>query len=203
MTMYLVPTDSPGISQDLLTKVGWWTVDSAEIHLDNVVVDEASSVVGTRGEGLIQLMGNYEIERVAVCAVMLGLAQAAFEDAATYAGQRKAFGGPIGDKQQIQQMLTDMWISLDNMRSMVYKAAGMIDRGEDVKIMTAAMKRYCGKESFRVADDAMQIYGGMGYTDGARVARIWRDLRGHRFSGGTDEVMVHIVGRQIVRDYQK
>ncbi|MDP9800757.1 alkylation response protein AidB-like acyl-CoA dehydrogenase [Arcanobacterium wilhelmae] len=201
VSMYLVPADTPGISQDKLTKVGWWTIDSAEIHFDNVVVDE-STLVGKRGEGFIQLMKNFEIERVAVCSVMLGLAEAAFDDAAKYAGQRKAFGTNIGNFQLIQEKLTDMWISIENMRGLIYRSAAMIDAGEDVKVITAATKRYCAMEAFRVADEAMQIFGGMGYTDGARVARIWRDLRGHRFGGGTDEIMVHIVGRQIVKDYQ-
>ncbi len=199
-SMYLIPTETPGISQDILVKIGWWTIDSAEVHFDDVVVDE-STLVGIKGEGFLQLMKNFEIERVALCAVMLGLAEAAFDDAATYAGQRVAFGQQIGNFQLIQEKLTDMKTAIENMRSLTYRGAAQIDAGEDPKLMAAMAKRYCAQKAFWVADEAMQIFGGVGYTTGTRVARIWRDLRGFRFGGGTDEIMVHIVGRQIVKDY--
>jgi alkylation response protein AidB-like acyl-CoA dehydrogenase len=62
-------------------------------------------------------------------------------------------------------------------------------------------KRYCCRMGFQVCDDAMQIHGGIGVTEGTRVSRLWRDARGHRFGGGTDEIMVHIIGRQIVKEH--
>lgn len=161
-------SDNAGISQRRLNKVGWWTIDSSEIRFDDVVVDE-STLVGIKGEG-------------------------SFDDDAAYAGQRVAFGQAIGNFQLIQEKLTDMKAAIENMRSLTYRGAAQIDAGEDPKMMAAMAKRYCPQKASWVADEAMQIFGGVGYTTGTRVARIWRDLRGFRFGGGTDEIMVHIVG---------
>ncbi len=199
ISMYLVPMSAPGLSTNQLEKIVWLTSDSCEIFLDNVTLPE-SCLVGAKGEGFRQLMRNYEVERLVISANCLGLAQCAFDDAAAYAAQRVQFGRPIGSFQLIQLKLTDMAIKLENMRNFVYRTAWMVDQGQSLKTQGALCKRYCAMAAFEVADEAMQIHGGVGVTVGTRVSRLWRDLRGHRFGGGTDEIMVHIAGRQIVKD---
>lgn len=202
ISMYLVPMDTPGITLSPLHKIMWHTATSSEIFLNNVTCDE-SCLVGRKGYGFDQLMANFEIERTMTSACSLGLAEAAFEDAATYAGSRQQFGQPIGNFQLIQQKLTDMAIKIENMRNFVYKTAWMIDNNCLPREQSALCKRYCSIAAFEVCDDAMQIHGGISVTEGMRVARLWRDARGHRFGGGTDEIMVHIAGRQIVKNHQK
>jgi crotonobetainyl-CoA dehydrogenase len=200
ISMYLVPMEAPGLTTNQLDKIVWHISDSCEIFLDDVTLPE-SCLVGTRGHGFKQLMRNFELERLMIAATCLGLAQCAFDDAASYAAQRVQFGRPIGTFQLIQLKLTDMAIKLENMRNFVYKTAWMVDQGLPLKSQGAMCKRYCAMAGFEVADDAMQIFGGIGVTVGTRVSRLWRDLRGHRFGGGTDEIMVHIAGRQIVKDH--
>lgn len=200
ISMYLVPTDTPGITMSPIDKIVWRTADSSEIFYDNVVVDE-SCLVGTLGHGFIQLMKNFELERIMTSTQSLGLATAAYEDAATYAAQRVQFGQPIGHFQLIQEKLTDMAIKIENMRNFVYHSAWMVDNDCLDRKQASMCKRYCSMAAFEVADDAVQIFGGIGVTEGARVSRLWRDIRGHRFGGGTDEIMVHIVGRQIVKEH--
>ena len=97
--------------------------------------------------------------RAATC---LGQAQCAFDDAAAYAAQRVQFGQPIGNFQLTQLKLTDMAIKLENMRNFVYKTAWMLDRGLPLKSQGALCKRYCAMSGFEVADDALQIFGGVG-----------------------------------------
>ena len=200
ISMYLVPMDAPGITTNRLEKIMWHISDSCEIFLDDVTVPE-SCLVGERGNGFKQLMRNFEMERLVIASQCLGLAECAFEDAASYAAQRVQFGKPIGQFQLIQQKLTDMAIKIENMRNFVLKTAWMLDQGVPLKSQGALCKRYCAMAAFEVADDAMQIFGGVGVTVGTRVSRLWRDIRGHRFGGGTDEIMVHIAGRQIVKDH--
>ncbi|MEI2731290.1 MAG: acyl-CoA dehydrogenase family protein [Dermatophilaceae bacterium] len=200
ISMYLVPMDSPGVTVSPLDKIMWYTDDSSEIYLSDVEVDE-SCLVGTKGEGFVQLMKNFEFERLMIGAQCLGLAEAAFEDAARYAGVRVQFGQPIGNFQLIQEKLTDMAIKIENMRNMVYRGGWMVDQGLPLKTHGAMVKRYCAMEAFTVCDDSMQIHGGIGITQGTRISRLWRDARGHRFGGGTDEIMVHVIGRQIVKDF--
>ena len=201
ISMYLVPMDAPGVSTNPLEKIVWYTNDSCEIFLDDVTVPE-TCLVGVRGNGFRQLMRNLDLERLVIAATCLGLAQCAFDDAATYATQRVQFGKPIGSFQLIQLKLTDMAIKLENMRNFVYKTSWMVDQGIPLRSQGALCKRYVAMAAFEVADDAMQIFGGIGVNAQTRVSRLWRDLRGHRFGGGTDEIMVHIAGRQILREHR-
>ena len=200
ISMYLVPMDAPGVTTNRLDKIVWHISDSCEIFLDDVTLPE-SCLVGVKGNGFKQLMRNFEMERLVIASQCLGLAECAFEDAATYAAQRVQFGRPIGEFQLIQQKLTDMAIKVENMRNFVFRTAWMLDQDVPLKSQGALCKRYCAMAAFEVADEAMQIFGGVGVTVGTRVSRLWRDIRGHRFGGGTDEIMVHIAGRQIVKDH--
>lgn len=200
ISMYLVPMDAPGVTTNRLDKIVWHISDSCEIFLDDVTLPE-SCLVGVKGNGFRQLMRNFEMERLVIASQCLGLAECAFEDAASYAAQRVQFGRPIGEFQLIQQKLTDMAIKVENMRNFVFRTAWMLDQQVPLKSQGALCKRHCAMAAFEVADEAMQIFGGVGVTVGTRVSRLWRDIRGHRFGGGTDEIMVHIAGRQIVKDH--
>ena len=202
MSMWLVPREAPGVKLAPLHKIGQEITNFCEVYLDNVEVDE-SALLGVKGQGFLQLMQNFEIERLMISAHSLGLAQAAMEDAAAYAGQRIAFGQPLGNFQMIQQKLTDMEIKLQNMRNLLYKTAWEFDNGIPVRLNSALCKRYLSLAATEVCSEAMQILGGIGYTTETRVGRIWKDARGNSMSGGTDEIMVHIAGRQILKKYAK
>ena len=202
MSMYMVPLNSKGISTSRLEKIGQGTTTFCEMYIDNVECDD-SNLVGERGKGFLQLMKNFEIERLLICAQSLGLAEAALEDAAAYAAQRYQFNQPIYKFQQIQQKLTDMEIKVINMRNMLNMCAWQHDNGESIRLNSALAKRYIGMTSTEVCSEAMQIFGGIGYTTETRVSRCWEDSRGWQFAGGTNEVMVHIAGRQIIKKYSK
>jgi len=200
ISMYLVPLSTPGVTVSPIEKIAWHTTNTNEVFFDDVQVP-ANTLVGTKGAGFLQLMRNFELERLVLAATALGQAQLAFDDAADYAATRVQFHQPIGQFQIIQQKLTDMAIKLENMRNFVYRTAWMLDQGQALKTQGAMCKRYCSQAGWEVVDDALQIHGGIGVTEGVRISRIWRDQRVSRIGGGTDEVMVHIVGRQIVKDH--
>jgi len=200
ISMFLVPLSTPGITISPIEKIAWHTTNTNEVFFDSVEVP-TSALVGRKGAGFVQLMRNFELERLVLSAMVLGQAQAAFDDAARYAATRVQFKQPIGQFQQIQLKLTEMAIKLENMRNFVHKTAWMLDQGQSLRTQGAMCKRYCAQAGWEVVDDALQIHGGIGFTEGVRISRIWRDQRVHRIGGGTDEVMVHIVGRQIVKDH--
>lgn len=202
ISMYLVPSNTPGITISPLEKIVWHTTNTCEVYLDDVVVP-ASTLVGAKGNGFMQLMRNFEMERIIIACNCLGQAEYAFELAADHAAQRIQFGQPIGNFQIIQMYLTDMAIKLENMRNLVYKSAAMLDEGLPLKNMGAMTKRYCAQASFEVVDTALQVHGGVGFTEGAPISRLWRDARVNRIGGGTDEIMVHIVGRSIVKEHAR
>ena len=200
MSMWLVPSDTPGIKINPLRKIGWNMTTTNEVYLDNVEVDE-SALVGQEGAGFIQLMKNFEFERVVGCACTVGAAQMALDDAGSYSAQRVQFGQPIGTFQLIQQKIVDMTIKVENMRNMVYKYAWQMDQGMPMQINTALCKRYCAMAGWEVIDEALQIFGGIGYTSESRISRVWRDARVSRIGAGTDEIMVHVAGRALFKEY--
>lgn len=95
-----------------------------------------------------------------------------------------------------------MAIKIENMRNMVLKVAWQADLEQSLRTSAALAKLYCARTAMEVIDDAIQIMGGLGYTDEARVSRFWRDVRCERIGGGTDEIMIYVAGRQILKDYQ-
>ena len=200
MSMFLVPKDTPGITMAPLHKIGQTITNFDEVYFDNVVMSQ-DTLLGERGNGFKQLMRNFELERIMLSAHSLGLAQAALEDATRYAAQRETFQQKLYKHQIIQQKLTDMEIKVQNMRNMLYRTAWEFDQGMSVRLDSALMKRYLSTTCTEVASDALQIFGGIGYTTESRIGRIWIDCRGDSFAGGTEEIMVHIAGRQIIKKY--
>ena len=200
-TLWWVDSSKPGIKINPLHKIGWHMLSTCEVYLDNVEVEE-SDMVGEEGMGFLNVMYNFEMERLINAARSTGFAECAFEDAARYANQRIAFGKPIGHNQMIQEKLALMAIKIDNMRNMVLKVAWQADQHQSLRTSAALAKLYCARTAMEVIDDAIQIMGGLGYTDEARVSRFWRDVRCERIGGGTDEIMIYVAGRQILKDYQ-
>lgn len=200
-SMWWVPMNAPGIKIEPLKKIGWHMLDTCEVYLDNVEVEERD-LVGVEGNGFKQVLINFEVERLLMAASVLGMAECAFEDAARYANQRVQFGKPIGTFQLIQEKITTMRIKIENMKNMVYKCAWEIDNKLPVQISSALAKLYCAQSAFEVIDDAMQIMGGIGYTTDTRISRLWLDSRVFRIGGGTDEVMIHAAGRAILKQYK-
>ena len=202
MSMWMIDPKSPGVSLSPLHKIGQQITNFSEVYLDNVVVPE-SAMMGVKGNGFIQLMKNFELERIMLASHSLGLAKAALEEAAAYAGQRMAFGKTIGSFQLIQEKLTDMEIKVQNMENLLLKTAWEFDKGMSVRLDSALAKRYISLSATEVCSDALQIMGGIGYTTESPVGRLWIDARGSQFGGGTDEIMVHIAGRQIIKKYAR
>ena len=200
ISCWLVKMDLPGITMSELHKIGNHATPTYEVYFDEVEVEE-DALVGKEGEGFFIIMKNFEPERLLISAGSLGNAEAVFEDAARYANQRIQFGKPIGSFQLIQEKITDMYLKIENMRNMIYSAAADIDEGKSARISSAMCKYYCARALFEVADDAMQVLGGIGYTNDHRVSRVWRDARANRIGGGTDEIMIHILGRQLLKQF--
>jgi alkylation response protein AidB-like acyl-CoA dehydrogenase len=201
-SMYLLPMNAPGVKIRPLNKVGCNMTLTCEVYLDNVEIEE-SDLVGVRGKGFIQLMKNFEVERLLACAANLGMARCAYDEAVRYAGQRVQFGKTIGSFQIIQEKITDMKIKIENMWNMIYHAAWKKENDISIMIDSSLCKRYTGQAAFQVIDDAMQIMGGIGYTHDCRISRLWRDQRVFRIMAGTEEIMVHTAGRALIKEAMK
>jgi alkylation response protein AidB-like acyl-CoA dehydrogenase len=200
-TTWWVPMNAPGIKMRPIPKFGWHMLGSYEVYLDNVEIGE-EDVVGNIGKGFQNLMKNFEIERLIMSATALGEAEMAFEDALGYAKQRVQFGKAIGSFQLIQERLVDMYTKIENMKNLVYKAAWLEDQKKPVNTYAAICKHYCADASFDVINSAMQIMGGIGYSEDVRIGRLLRNNRICGIGGGTQEIMIHVAGRALQKEYR-
>ena len=201
-TMWLVNKHQKGISTSRLEKIANCTAPFCEVYFDDVEISE-KDILGKKGQGFLNLMKNFETERIAGCANMLGAAKAAMDDAAAYAGVRVTFGKTLGSHQLIQEKLVNMEIRIKNMENFIYRTAWEKDNGMSVRTSAALCKYYCATAATEVCSDALQIFGGIGYTTETRVGRLWQEIRGTQIAAGTNEMMIHIAGRQLVKQYAK
>lgn len=202
LALWLVPRNLKGIAAVPIDKIGQDMLPFASLSFQDVELKPEYRISAEHGD-FRRLFQMLEYGRVLLCASSLGMAQAAMEDACAHARSRKAFGVQVGRFQQIETMLTDMELRLTNMRSILYRAAWAVDKGDsERRLAVALMKRYIPETSVEVASDAMQILGGLGYTESSRTCRVWRDCRGNQIAEGTDQIMVYIAAPLIVENYR-
>jgi alkylation response protein AidB-like acyl-CoA dehydrogenase len=202
MSLWLFPKDTPGVTSAPVPRFCDGIEVFSDMTFEDVVIDKRC-LLGERGRGFMGLMKNFEMERCMVMAQNIGQAQACMDDAAAYVTQRIAFGKPISNFQLIQEKITDMEIKIRNSRNLTYQTLWEIDNKMPVQISAALMKRYAGPATTQVCDEAIQIFGGLGFTKQTRVGRCMLDCRGMMIGGGTIEIMVHIAGRALAKKYAK
>ena len=199
MSMWLVPITAEGVSTYPIKTVGQEMLCPAAITFSHVKL-EPYWQIQTEGKLNTILKRQYGLGRILVCACSTGLALAAMDDAVAYAAEHEVKGRRLNSLPQIQEKLTDMEIKIRAMRMFVHDAAVAADtRGSNFMMDTALMKRFVPKAATEVASEALQIFGGVGYTDATRVSRIWQDCRGNQVAQGTDEVMVGIAAKGITQ----
>lgn len=199
-TEFFVDMKKAGIKLTALDKLGLRMDSCCEVVFDNVELEE-KDMFGTEGEGFNRVKAEFDDERFLVACTNYGVALCAFEDAAVYANQRVQFGETIGRTQLIQEKFAHMQMKLNSMKNMLFETAWKIDNGTVTSGDTAMCKYFCANEGFSVIDTSMQVLGGIGVT-GHRVGRFWRDLRIDRLSGGSDEMQILTLGREVLKKYR-
>ncbi len=197
ITMFLVEHGQAGFGVGRpLRKMGWHSSDTRELIFDDCFVPH-TRVLGTVGRGFYQIMEAFQTERIVLAAMGVGLAQAAFDDALAYAKERQAFGQPIGKYQAVRHRLAEMETDIQAARLLTYQAAARLDLGLDAADAVAMAKLFAARVANRVADDAVQIFGGYGFIEESRVAMHYRDARVLRIGGGTDETQMEILAKRM------
>ncbi len=194
----IVPTDTPGlIIHPAEKKMGLKGSPTHAVTFDNVRVS-AENLLGPEGQGLAQTLDTLSGGRITIGALAVGLGQAAYEAALSYAQQREAFGKPIAHNQAIQWMLADAATELHAARLMVYHAAWTKDQGQPFATLAAMAKLFATEVSERVCRNAIQIHGGYGYSSEFEVERIYRDTRLMTIGEGTSEIQRLIIARDVL-----
>jgi len=200
ISAFLVEAGTPGIeirSMEMMAGAPEYS-----IYLNDCRVPAASRL-GKEGAGWEVAFGTLDTFRVSVGAAMLGLAEAAFEEAFSYARKRTAFGKPISEFQATQLKLANMAMEIEAARWMIYRAAHLKDEGKVSRtIKYASMaKLFATEMAWRVADEAVQIHGGSGVTKGVRVEQLLREARLPRIYEGTSEIQRLTIYREMERGF--
>lgn len=191
----IVPANTPGMHFDPPErKMGLHGSHTYALTIEDVRVP-AENLLGPEGRGLAQTLAVLDGGRVGIAALSLGLAQAAYEAACSYASTRKAFGAAIREHQAIGFMLADMVTEIEAARLLVYRAAWLRDKGRPYTKEASIAKLFSTEAAERIARNAIQIHGGFGYSRQYPVERIYRDARLMTIGEGTSEVQRMVISR--------
>ncbi|MCA1831860.1 MAG: acyl-CoA dehydrogenase family protein [Actinomycetota bacterium] len=188
ITAFFVDKGTPGFEVARIQRTASTVDRPAELVFDNVEVP-AENMLGEFGNGFYAAMGWINGGRLHIAASALGIAQHLLDKMVEYAKTRVAFGHPIGKNQYVQGMVVDSWCELESARSFVYEMASRIDDGADGRREAAAAKLVATEMVGRVADRAIQVYGGNGFMTEMMIEPYWREVRAMRLYEGTSEIL--------------
>jgi len=199
ITAFVVETDTPGfLRQKADEKLGICASPSCTIFFENMEVPVANRL-GQEGDGFKIAMSTLDGGRIGIAAQAVGIGRAAFEEAREYSKVRKTFDVPIAQHQAIQFMLADMATELDAARLLTLRAAALKDQGLRHSRESSMAKLYASEAANRVADKAVQIHGGMGYSKELDVERHFRDARITEIYEGTSEIQRLVISNALLK----
>ena len=198
-SMIMVETDREGFEASHLTgKLGIRASDTAELSFNNVRVP-CSNLIGELGNGFIEAMHLFNLNRIGVAAQAVGIARSALEESIKHVKKRFAFGAPLSSFQAIQFKIADMFTWIQAGRNLVYEAAWRCDQGTIDHKLIAAAKSFCGQMAVKCADMALQMHGGYGYLAEYKVQRLYRDAKITELYEGTTEIEKIIMARNLLK----
>jgi short/branched chain acyl-CoA dehydrogenase len=197
ITAIIVPAGTPGLTvEPAYRKMGWHASDTHPLSFDGCRVPVVNTL-GAEGDGLRQFLAILDDGRIAIAAVAVGLAQACLEQSVRYAGERVAFGAPIGANQGVAFRCADLAVMVENARLLTYKAAWLKDTGRPFRQAAAMAKLYSTEAAVDAARHATQIFGGAGFMDETPVSRFYRDAKILEIGEGTSEIQRLVIGREL------
>lgn len=197
ISSFIVPTNTPGYKVSApYEKLGLKASDTAEIIMEDLRVPE-QYLLGRRGEGFKQFMEVLDGGRISIGAMSVGIAQACLDAALAYAKERRQFGRPISKFQAIQFKLADMATTIELARLAVYQAAWLKDQGLPYTRQSAMAKLFASETAVKAALEAVQVFGGYGYTREYPVERYLRDAKLMEIGEGTSEIQRLVIARQL------
>ena len=199
VSAFLVPADSPGLSVGTPEKkMGQQGAHVCDVNFDNVAVPP-ENMLGAEGEGFKVAMRVLDRGRLHISAVCVGAAERLIADSVAYANERIQGGKPIAQHQLIQGMIADMKTECLAAKALVLQTAAAKDAGENVVMEAAAAKYFASEMVGRVADKAVQIFGGAGYIADYGIERFYRDVRLFRIYEGTSQIQQLIIARETLK----
>ena len=179
-------------------KMGIRSCPAAELVFDGAVVPVANRL-GEEGDGYRIALSALAEGRISIAAACVGLARSALEQAARYLGERQAFGGALAEQQGLRFMLAEMARDVEAARALTRQAAAAKDRGEPIGEASSLAKWTASDTAMRVATDAVQLFGGAGYSRETGIERLMRDAKGAQIYEGTNQIHRLIVADELFK----
>lgn len=199
VSVFLVPGDAPGIARGKPErKMGQQGTHVAELAFDDCVLPQ-DALLGTEGHGFELTMQGIDRSRLHMGAICVGVARRLIDEALKYALERRQFGKPIAEFQLVQAMLADSQAEMAAARALVIDGAARCDAGENISMEASCCKMFASEMVGRVADRAVQVFGGMGYMQESAVERLYRDVRVFRIYEGTTQIQQLTIAKQMIR----
>ena len=199
MTAFIVERGTPGFQGGRKEdKLGMRASETAEMIFEDCRIHE-SQVLGEVGAGFIQSMKILDGGRISIAALSLGIAEGALEASITYSKERHQFNKPISSFQGISFKLADMATQVEAARLLTFKAADLKNKGEKVTLAGAQAKYYASEVAVSVANEAVQIFGGYGFTKDYPVEKYYRDAKLCTIGEGTSEIQKLVISREVLR----
>jgi alkylation response protein AidB-like acyl-CoA dehydrogenase len=199
ITAFVIERDTPGFSGGKKeNKLGMRASDTAELIFDNCRVHK-NQILGKEGEGFKQAMKILDGGRISIGTLALGIAKGAFEAAVQYSKEREQFGQPISQFQAIAFKLADMATEIEAAEALLYQAAYLKNNKLPMTKESAMAKYYASEVAVRVSTEAVQIFGGYGYTKDFPVEKFYRDSKLCTIGEGTSEIQKLVISRSILK----
>ena len=200
ISAFVVESGTPGFRGGKKeNKLGMRASETAELVFEDCRIP-ASNLLGQEGDGFIQAMKILDGGRISIAALSLGIAKGAYDASVEYSKEREQFGQPISNFQAIAFKLADMATQIEAAELLTMQAADMKNRGVKMTTESAMAKYYASEVSVRVATDAVQIFGGYGYTKDFPVEKFYRDCKLCTIGEGTSEIQKLVISRNILKD---
>ena len=196
VSLLMIEGDTPGLQRTPLKKMGWWASDTSTLYFENCRVPVAN-LIGEENTGFRTIMLNFNDERLQMAAGSTAFARVCLEEAITYAKARRTFGKPISEHQVIRHKLVDMAMRIEASQAMLELLTWRLEQGEDPIAEICMLKNQATTTLAYCASEAVQIFGGAGYMRGAKVERIYREVKVNAIGGGTEEIMKDLASRQM------
>lgn len=185
-----------------IDKCGMRASHMCELFFDHVVVP-AENMLGAEGQGLVGMMRNLELERLTLAAMAVGIADRCVDLMTEYAGQRYAFGKPIASFGQMQRLIAESYAETQAAKALTYAVSRSVSPTSQNRLGSDAAKLFATPVGKRVADNAMQLMGGVGYSRASPVERLWRDAKLLEIGGGTIEAHQKNITKDLMRSINK
>jgi isovaleryl-CoA dehydrogenase len=203
LSAFIIEKGTPGFSSShKIEKMGMRGSDTSELYFKDVFLP-ASALLGNLHEGVRVLMSGLDYERLLLAAGPVGIMQACLDAVLPYVSTRSQFGAPIGSFQLVQAKIADMYTALQSSRAYLYQLARSADEGTLKREDAAALFLLTAENATKVALDAMQLFGGNGYSEEYPLSRYVRDAKLYEIGGGTTEIRRTLIARELLKNFSE